>query len=113
MKFHDRTDIIGYPTLIILIFIFQPPTPSSESLMESNLEQVAAESKNDTSKVLQDTFPPKITISGAEIRPKEAILVSLALALLVFSICLFFKHWSKNYRDINTLPYYAYLYKVR
>ena len=105
--------LIGYPTLIILIFIFQPPTPSSESLMESNLEQVAAESKNDTSKVLQDTFPPKITISGAEIRPKEAILVSLALALLVFSICLFFKHWSKNYRDINTLPYYAYLYKVR
>ena len=101
------------PTLIILIFIFQPPTPSSESLMESNLEQVAAESKNDTSKVLQDTFPPKITISGAEIRPKEAVLVSLALALLVFSICLFFKHWSKNYRDINTLPYYAYLYKVR
>ena len=23
----------------------------------------------------------------------------------------FFKHWKKNYRDINQLPYYAYLYQ--
>ncbi len=30
----------------------------------------------------------------------------------VFSVALFFKHWRKNYWDINQLPYYAYLYKV-
>ena len=63
---------------------------------------------------LQDfaSTSPRIRMSGTEIRPKEVILVLLALALLVFSIGLFFKHWSKNYREINTLPYYAYLYKV-
>ena len=46
-----------------------------------------------------------------EVRAKEAILVSMALTLLVCSILLFFKHWKKNYRDINQLPYYAYLYQ--
>ena len=61
---------------------------------------------------VEDDMSPRIRMSGTEIRPKEAILVFLALALLVFSIALFFKHWSKNYREINTLPYYAYLYKV-
>ena len=35
----------------------------------------------------------------------------MALTLLVCSILLFFKHWKKNYRDINQLPYYAYLYQ--
>ena len=54
----------------------------------------------------------QVTTSGAEVRPKELILVCLALALLVFSVALFFKHWRKNYWDINQLPYYAYLYKV-
>ena len=39
------------------------------------------------------------------------ILIVLALLLLVCSISLFFKHWKKNYRDINQLPYYAYLYQ--
>ena len=53
-----------------------------------------------------------VRVSGTDIRPKEAILVSLALLLLVFSVALFFKHWRKNYWDINQLPYYAYLYKV-
>ena len=71
------------------------------------------ESKNDTSRVLLGTSSPQITMSGTEIRPKEAVLVMLALALMVFSMALFYKHWSKNYRDINSLPYYAYLYKVR
>ena len=46
-----------------------------------------------------------------QVRAKEAILVSMALTLLVCSILLFFKHWKKNYRDINQLPYYAYLYQ--
>ena len=91
-------------------FIFQPPTPSSESLMETDL---GYESKNDTSRVLLGTLSPQITMSGTQIRPKEAVLVMLALALMVFSMALFYKHWSKNYRDINSLPYYAYLYKVR
>ena len=61
----------------------------------------------------EEKFSPRIRMSGTTIRPKEAILVILALALLVFSIMLFYKHWSKNYRELNTLPYYAYLYKVR
>ena len=71
------------------------------------------DSKNDTSRLLLGTSSPQITMSGTEIRPKEAVLVMLALALMVFSMALFYKHWSKNYRDINSLPYYAYLYKVR
>ena len=54
-----------------------------------------------------------VRTSGAEVRPKELILVCLALLLLIFSVALFFKHWRKNYWDINQLPYYAYLYKVR
>ena len=62
---------------------------------------------------MEEKFSPRIRMSGTTIRPKEAILVILALALLVFSIMLFYKHWSKNYRELNTLPYYAYLYKVR
>ena len=53
-----------------------------------------------------------VRTSGADVRPKEIILVCLALLLLVFSVGLFFKHWRKNYWDINQLPYYAYLYKV-
>jgi hypothetical protein len=53
-----------------------------------------------------------VRVSGTDIRPKEIILVSLALLLLIFSVALFFKHWRKNYWDINQLPYYAYLYKV-
>ena len=53
-----------------------------------------------------------VKTSGAEVRPKELILVCLALMLLIFSVGLFFKHWRKNYWDINQLPYYAYLYKV-
>ena len=42
---------------------------------------------------------------------KEGVLVSLALLLLVTSLCLFYKNWKKNYRDINQLPYYSYMYK--
>ena len=46
-------------------------------------------------------FPPKVTVSGTDIRTKEVVLVSMALLLLVFSLCLFFKHCKKYYRDIN------------
>ena len=46
-------------------------------------------------------FPPQVTVSGTDIRAKEVVLVSMALLLLVCSLCLFFKHWKKNYRDIN------------
>ena len=56
-------------------------------------------------------FPPPVNVSGTEIRAKEVVLICLALMLLVCSILLFFKHWKKNYRDINQLPYYAYLYQ--
>ena len=57
-------------------------------------------------------FSPRHRNGPVEIRAKEVILVCLALLLLVFSVSLFFKHWKKNYWDINQLPYYAYLYKV-
>ena len=33
--------------------------------------------------------------------------------LLFFSVAHFFKHWKKNYRDINHLPYYSQCYDVR
>ena len=59
-------------------------------------------------------FPPVFPLHSAPLRPKEAVLIILALLLLVCSILLFYRHWKKNYRDINQLPYYAYLYqKVR
>lgn len=54
-------------------------------------------------------YPPKVTISGTDIRAKEVILVFMALSLLVCSVCLFFKHWKKNYRDINQASVYTFL----
>ena len=50
--------------------------------------------------------PPRVEVSV-----KEMILIASALLLLVTSLCLFYKNWKKNYRDINQLPYYSYLYK--
>jgi len=85
--------------------VAKSPSSHEDFLMEKNKSTVAS--------AMQDSFsPPHIRMSGTEIRPKEVVLILLALALLVFSIWLFLKHWSKNYRDINSLPYYAYLYKV-
>ena len=55
---------------------------------------------------------PKLRVSGADIKAKEIILVSMALMLLATSLCLFYKNWKKNYRDINQLPYYSYMYKI-
>jgi hypothetical protein len=55
---------------------------------------------------------PKLKVSGFDIKVKEIILVSMALLLLATSLCLFYKNWKKNYRDINQLPYYSYMYKV-
>ena len=55
----------------------------------------------DTVASMMAQTPPKITVSGTDIRAKEVVLVSMALCLLLCSICLFFKHWKKNYRDIN------------
>ena len=49
--------------------------------------------------------------SKTDIKVKEVVLVTLALTLLVTSLCLFYKNWKKNYRDINQLPYYSYMYK--
>lgn len=84
-----------------------PCGPQSDELIGSE-EAIGA--RNATLE-MEEKFSPRIRMSGTTIRPKEAILVILALALLVFSIMLFYKHWSKNYRELNTLPYYAYLYK--
>jgi hypothetical protein len=36
-------------------------------------------------------YPPKVTVSGTDVRPKEVVLVVLALLVLVLSLCLFFK----------------------
>ena len=54
-----------------------------------------------SSSELMAPFPPNVTVSGTDIRAKEVILVMMALCLLICSVCLFFKHWKKNYRDIN------------
>jgi len=56
-------------------------------------------------------FPPSYATAAEPLRAKEVVLVCMALLLLVASVLLFFKHWKKNYRDINQLPYYAYLYQ--
>ena len=56
---------------------------------------------------------PKVRVSGIDIKRKEVVIVSMALTLLVTSLCLFYKNWKKNYRDINQLPYYSYMYKVQ
>jgi hypothetical protein len=56
-------------------------------------------------------FPPRFSNGVEQVRVKEVILIFMALALLVCSIMLFFKHWKKNYRDINQLAYSAYLYQ--
>ena len=49
--------------------------------------------------------------SVSDLKAKEVILVTLAMLLLITSLCLFYKNWKKNYRDINQLPYYSYMYK--
>ena len=61
---------------------------------------------------LYSTSYPKLRVSGADIKAKEIVLVSMALMLLATSLCLFYKNWKKNYRDINQLPYYSYMYKI-
>ena len=61
---------------------------------------------------VSSTTWPKIRVSGADVKVKEVILVTLVLFLLVISLCLFYKNWKKNYRDINQLPYYSYMYKI-
>ncbi len=59
----------------------------------------------DTVASMMAQTPPKVTVSGTDIRAKEVVLVSMALCLLICSICLFFKHWKKNYRDINQVNF--------
>ena len=66
-----------------------------------NMDATASDSSSVSSSELMAPYPPKVTVSGTDIRAKEVILVLMALCLLVCSICLFFKHWKKNYRDIN------------
>ena len=73
---------------------------------EDSSSLIACEEEED-----QDYLLPQTKYDPDEIRPKEVILIVLALLLLVCSVLLFFKHWKKNYRDINQLPYYAYLYQ--
>ena len=38
-----------------------------------------------------DSYPPKVNVSGTDVRPKEVVLVVLALLVLVLSLSLFFK----------------------
>lgn len=59
----------------------------------------------------EDTWLTTPDYSATDTHAKEVILIICALLLLLCSILLFFKHWKKNYHDINQLPYYAYLYQ--
>ena len=77
---------------------------------EMNSQYSSYLSYNTTS--LHSTAWPKVKVSGYDIKVKEIILVSMALMLLATSLCLFYKNWKKNYRDINQLPYYSYMYKI-
>ena len=81
-----------------------PPASSSTSKCRKGLVDFRYIVNNvDSHESVMSTtqYPPKVTTSGTDIRTKEVVLVSMALLLLVFSLCLFFKHWKKNYRDIN------------
>ena len=63
-----------------------------------NVDNMSVDTSVSSSELI---YPPKVTVSGTDIRAKEVILVTMALCLLICSVCLFFKHWKKNYRDIN------------
>ena len=83
-----------------------PPASSSTSKCRKGLVDFRyivnnVDSQPHESVMSTTQYPPKVTTSGTDIRTKEVVLVSMALLLLVFSLCLFFKHWKKNYRDIN------------
>lgn len=43
----------------------------------------------------------------------EVLTIKVSKVMLYFvPVSLFFKHWKKNYWDINQLPYYAQCYEV-
>ena len=56
-------------------------------------------------------FQKHVTTS-VDIKAKEAILVTLALLLLTFSLVQFYKKWVKHYRDINQGSFNSYYYTV-
>ena len=56
----------------------------------------------------EDADPPIIiTTSMLSVSLKEIFILLLIFLLLLYSIISFLSNWSKNYRDINHLPYYA------
>jgi hypothetical protein len=63
---------------------------------ESILYWIKLQGLGDSSSELDEanfygSYPPKINVSGTDVRPKEVVLVVLALLVLVLSLCLFFK----------------------
>ena len=56
----------------------------------------------------EDSDPPIIiTTSMLSVSAKEIFILLLIFLLLLYSIISFLSNWSKNYREINHLPYYA------
>jgi hypothetical protein len=85
-----------------------------KSVFVDNLRYVVNNVDNhmdmDNSELMSAQYPPKVTVSGTDIRVKELVLIAMALCLLICSVCLFFKHWKKNYRDINqVINYHAFI----
>ncbi len=102
---------------MMVLFILIPPFQSAAegAMLQYNKPTSGLDPDTGTGSEASPSFSPftpSVRMSGTDVRAKEVILVCLALALLIFSVSLFFKHWRKNYWDINQLPYYAYLYKV-
>ena len=57
---------------------------------------------------IEDADPPIIiTTSMLTVSVKEIFILLLIFLLLLYSIISFLSNWSKNYREINHLPYYA------
>ena len=48
-----------------------------------------------------------VTTSVFNVSMKEIYILSLFLALLVYSVVAFLKHWNKNYRNVNYLPHFT------
>ena len=63
--------------------------------------------QNSTVENKEQSIPPfKITTSDFDISGKEIFILTLFFILLLYSILSFLAQWSKNYREINHLPYY-------
>ena len=84
------------------------PSPSPCSCCSSPPSPYSSSQSTDTAEYTVST-EPSITINTSDfnIHVKEIIILGLIFLLLIYSVVIFLKRWSKNYRDINQVPYYS------